>query len=100
MNIMVLILDWKIFLGVIFLVKVFGMDGEFQVLKNYVLIVFFLDVGYIIIIIESGEYCFFNEEIGVLEMVSEVGCKICYVIKGGFVEVLNNEVFLFVIGLS
>lgn len=100
MNITVLTPDRKIFSGAISSVKVPGTDGEFQVLKNHAPTVASLNAGYIIIIPESGDYRFFNEETGALETASEAGREIKYAIKGGFVEVLNNEVSLLVTGLS
>jgi F-type H+-transporting ATPase subunit epsilon len=100
MNITVLTPDRKIFSGAISSVKVPGTNGEFQVLNNHAPIVSSLDAGYITITPEKGEYRFFNEESGALETASEAGRKIRYAIKGGFVEVLDNEVSLLVTGLS
>lgn len=81
MNISVLTPDKEIFQGAITSVKVPGTLGQFQVLKNHAPIVSSLDKGQVTIVKESGE-------------------KMSFDIKGGFIEVLNNEVSLLVQGVS
>ncbi len=100
MNITVLTPDRKVFSGPIASVKVPGTRGEFQVLKNHAPIVSSLEAGQITLVTESGEYRYFDEGSGKLEIASEAGRKIKYQIQGGFVEVLDNEVSLLVTGLS
>lgn len=100
MNITVLTPDRKIFSGPITSVKVPGTKGEFQVLKNHAPIVSSLEAGHIVITTDNGEYRYFNEETGALETASEAGRKVKYAVRGGFVEVLDNEVSLLVTGLS
>ncbi|NRA47721.1 MAG: F0F1 ATP synthase subunit epsilon [Phaeodactylibacter sp.] len=100
MNITVLTPDRKVFSGPIASVKVPGTNGEFQVLNNHAPIVSSLEAGNVVITTDNGEYRFFDQETGTLETANEAGRKIKYAIKGGFVEVLNNEVSLLVTGLS
>ncbi len=94
MNITVLTPDKKIFAGKIVSVKVPGTMGQFQVLSNHAPIVSSLDAGTIELVTADGTYEYFNEETNELETASEKGHKIAYKIKGGFIEVLNNEISL------
>ena len=94
MNITVLTPDKQIFKGPIVSIKVPGTNGQFQVLKNHAPIVSSLSEGNIEIVTSSGEYEFYNEETSSIETAEAAGAKISYQIKGGFIEVLNNEVSL------
>ena len=80
--------------GTIVSIKVPGTNGQFQVLKNHAPIVSSLSEGNIEIVTSSGEYEFYNEETSSIETAEPAGAKISYQIKGGFIEVLNNEVSL------
>lgn len=100
MNITVLTPDKEIFRGAITSVKVPGTSGQFQVLNNHAPIVSSLEPGQIEMVTERGEYRFFNQESGAIETASEAGRSIHYKIKGGFIEVLNNEISLLVTGIS
>jgi F-type H+-transporting ATPase subunit epsilon len=81
MNISILTPDKEIFQGAITSVKVPGTDGQFQVLKNHAPIVSSLAAGDVTVVKESGE-------------------KMTFGIKGGFIEVLHNEVSLLLQGVS
>lgn len=81
MNISVLTPDKEIFQGAITSVKVPGTQGQFQVLKNHAPIVSSLDKGSVTIVKDGGE-------------------KLVFGIKGGFIEVLNNEISLLVQGVT
>ena len=100
MKIIVLTRDKEIFEGTILSVKVPGVLGQFQVLKNHAPIVSALEDGKVEIVTADGEYKYFNEETGELETANESGHKINFHITGGFVEVLNNNVSLLVQGLK
>jgi F-type H+-transporting ATPase subunit epsilon len=80
MNINILTPDKEIFKGVIKSVKVPGMGGQFQILKNHAPIVSSLDKGEVLIVKEDGS-------------------KLIFQVGGGFIEVLNNEVALLVQGV-
>jgi len=81
MNISILTPDKEIFQGAITSVKVPGTDGQFQVLNNHAPIVSSLGEGDVTIVKEGGE-------------------KMTFGIKGGFIEVLNNEISLLLQGVS
>lgn len=100
MNITVLTPDKEIFRGAITSVKVPGTSGQFQVLNNHAPIVSALEPGKIQMVTARGEYRFFNEESGAIETAAEAGRNVQYNIKGGFIEVLNNEISLLVTGIS
>lgn len=100
MKIVVLTPDKEIFEGTITSVKVPGVDGQFQVLKNHAPIVSALEEGPVEIVTADGEYRYFNEETGVLEVAKEAGHKISFHVTGGFIEVLNNKISLLVQGLK
>ncbi len=100
MTIAVLTPDRQIFNGNISSVKVPGVLGEFQVLKNHAPIVSSLETGKIEIVTADGEYSFYDEESGQVKTAEQVGHKLTYRIEGGFIEVLNNEVSLLIQGVS
>jgi F-type H+-transporting ATPase subunit epsilon len=81
MNISILTPDKEIFQGAITSVKVPGTDGQFQVLNNHAPIVSSLGEGDVTIVKEGGE-------------------KMTFGIKGGFIEVLNNEISLLLQGVA
>ena len=81
MNLSVLTADQSIFEGAITSIKVPGVLGQFQVLKNHAPIVSALQAGKVEIKKESGESMSFD-------------------IAMGFIEVLNNEVSLLVQGVE
>lgn len=100
MNISVLTPDREIFSGPIESVKVPGVQGEFQVLKNHAPIVSALDAGKVTIITGVGEYHYFDKATNSLQTASGATRKLEYKIGSGFIEVLNNEVSLLVQGLQ
>jgi F-type H+-transporting ATPase subunit epsilon len=100
MKITVLTPDKEVFEGTIVSVKVPGVKGQFQVLKNHAPIVSALEEGQVEIVTAEGEYRFFNDETGELETASESGRKLIFHITGGFVEVLNNNVSLLIQGVN
>ena len=73
--------------------------GQFQVLKNHAPIVSSLEAGEVTLVTASGEYQHYNTETGKTEVDTKPGRKITFSIKGGFIEVLNNEISLLVQGL-
>ena len=81
MNISVLTPEKQIFSGAIVSVKVPGVSGQFQVLRNHAPIVSALQRGTVTIKRASGEVFEFEME-------------------RGFIEVLNNEVSLLVRGIT
>ena len=81
MNLIVLTPGKEIFHGAIKSVKVPGISGQFEILKDHAAIVSALGQGEVRIIPESGQTETFS-------------------IEKGFVEVLNNEVSLLVQGVS
>jgi F-type H+-transporting ATPase subunit epsilon len=81
MNITVLTPDREVFKGEINAVKVPGMGGQFQVLKNHAPIVSSLSKGDVTIAKADGN-------------------KMKFSIEKGFIEVLNNEVSLLVQGVK
>jgi F-type H+-transporting ATPase subunit epsilon len=81
MNISVLTADQSVFEGAITSVKVPGVSGEFQVLRNHAPIVAALQEGKVTIQKEGGE-------------------RMAFTIEKGFIEVLNNEVSLLVQGVQ
>ena len=81
MNISILTPDKEIFSGSITSVKVPGSAGQFQVLKNHAPIVSSLMAGNVVVVKEGGE-------------------KLNFSVKGGFIEVLNNNVSLLVKGVK
>lgn len=100
MNITVLTPDKQIFEGAIQSVKVPGTQGEFQVLNNHAPIVSSLEGGKITIVTANGEYRYYDKEAGEVTTANEAGKAITYIVEGGFIEVLNNEVNLLVTGVQ
>ncbi len=100
MNITVLTPDKEIFSGAIVSVKVPGVLGEFQVLKNHAPIVSSLESGKVEIVTASGEHRIFDVESGAVKTSDMPGRKVVFNIDGGFIEVLNNEVSLLVRGIT
>ena len=100
MNITVLTPDKEIFHGTVESVKVPGVSGEFQVLKNHAPIVSALGKGNITIVTSIGEYRYFDGESGSIKTASQPGRRIVYAIHAGFIEVLNNEVSLLIQGVQ
>jgi len=100
MNISVLTPDKEIFSGAIISVKVPGVLGEFQVLKNHAPIVSSLEAGKVEIVTASGEHRIFDLESGAVKTSETPGRKVIFNIGGGFIEVLNNEVSLLVRGVT
>ena len=100
MRITVLTPDQEIFNGPITSVKVPGVLGEFQVLKNHAPIVSSLEAGKVQIVTAAGEHRIFNDETGSVQTSDMPGRTITFQISGGFIEVLNNEVSLLVRGVS
>jgi F-type H+-transporting ATPase subunit epsilon len=100
MTITVLTPDREIFNGNITSVKVPGTLGEFQVLKGHAPIVSSLESGKVSLVTADGEHRVFDEESGSLQTVAEPGKKITFLIGGGFIEVLNDEVSLLVRGVK
>lgn len=81
MNVVVLTPDKEVFNGSIKSIKVPGIDGEFEILKNHAPIVSSLSTGKVRIIDEAN------------------GTKEFKITKG-FIEVLNNEVSVLVEGVT
>jgi len=79
MNITVLTPDAAVYQGTITSVKVPGIDGQFEILKNHAPLVSALGEGPVRIIREGGDNLTFS-------------------IEKGFIEILNNEVSLLVQG--
>lgn len=99
-TIAVLTPDREIFHGPINSVKVPGILGEFQVLKNHAPIVSSLEAGKVEIVTGEGEYTYYDEAAEESKTASHAGEKLVYRIEGGFIEVLNNEVSLLIQGVS
>ncbi|MEM1216885.1 MAG: F0F1 ATP synthase subunit epsilon [Bacteroidota bacterium] len=99
MNIAVLTPDRDIFQGAISSVKVPGVNGEFQVLNNHAPIVSALEEGKVEIVTAGGEYTYFDLDDNASKTASGAGQQVAFLIEGGFVEVLNNEVSLLVQGV-
>ncbi len=100
MHISVLTPDKEIFNGAITSVKVPGVLGEFQVLRNHAPIVSSLEPGEVEIITAAGEHRIFDPESGSVKSADEPGRKVNFRINGGFIEVLNNEVSLLIRGVK
>lgn len=100
MHITVLTPEKEIFQGAIESVKVPGVSGEFQVLKNHAPIVSALEAGKVSIVTSVGEYRYFDDESGSIKTADEAGKTLTFEIDGGFLEVLNNELSLLVSGVK
>jgi len=81
MNLVILSPEKEIFSGAVKSVQVPGADGSFQLLNNHAPIVAALGKGNVNVVTNSGE-------------------KVSFVVEGGFVEMLNNEVALLVSGVK
>ncbi len=77
MNLVILSPERQIFSGPVKSVKVPGSSGSFEMLENHAPIVSSLEAGEVRIIQENGE-------------------KMTFLVSGGFVEMLDNEVSLLV----
>ncbi|MEL7118235.1 MAG: hypothetical protein AAFO07_02305 [Bacteroidota bacterium] len=99
MNISVLTPEKQLFEGHIESVKVPGVLGQFQVLKNHAPVVSALEAGTIYLVTEGGQHKYYDEESGTIKVAEEKGKEISYKISGGFIEVLNNEVALLIQGV-
>jgi len=100
MTITVLTPDKEIFQGRIESVKVPGVSGEFQVLKNHAPLVSALEAGQVTVVTAAGEHRYFDEESGTIKTTDEAGKSLIFQIGGGFLEVLNNELALLVSGVQ
>ena len=100
MNITVLTPEKEIFHGNINSVKVPGSQGAFQVLKNHAPIVSSLDEGKVSIVTAGGGYRYFDQESGAIKESQEAGKTLVFTIQSGFIEVLNDEVSLLVVGVE
>ncbi len=100
MNINVLTPDKEIFYGEILSVKVPGMMGQFQILKNHAPVVSSLTSGQVEIQTVKGDHRMYNDESGNVETVADPGRKFSFDIERGFIEVLNNEINLLVEGVQ
>ncbi len=99
-HISVLTPEAKIFDGPIVSVKVPGVEGEFQVLKNHAPLVSALGKGLVTIVTATGAHKVLNFETGELVDADEPGKTIRFRIVKGFIEVLNNEIALLVEGAT
>ncbi len=99
MNITVLTPDKEIFQGAIESVKVPGVTGEFQILRNHAPIVSALTTGKVILETAEGSYRFYDHANGAVEEGEGAGNTLNYEVEGGFIEVLNNEVTLLISNL-
>ncbi|MEL7248792.1 MAG: hypothetical protein AAFO03_10250 [Bacteroidota bacterium] len=100
MNIAVLTPDREIFQGAITSVKVPGVSGEFQVLKNHAPIVSALEEGKVTIETGDGGYSYYDAASSVRKEGNTAGNKLVFEIEAGFIEVLNNEISLLVQGVT
>ena len=98
MNITVLTPERAIFEGAIQSVKVPGVSGEFQVLKDHAPIVSALETGKVTIVTAAGSHSYFDKESGESVVATEAGKRLEYQVEGGFIEVLDNEVSLLITG--
>lgn len=100
MNITVLTPDREIFNGRIKSIKVPGVNGEFQVLKNHAPIVSALEKGKVTIVTSTGVHRYFDQESGEIMEEENAGKRLVYNVNGGYIEVLNNEVSLLLSSLN
>ena len=98
MQITVLTPDREIFEGDIQSVKVPGVQGAFQVLKNHAPIVSSLEAGEVTLVTGQGDYTYFDQQSRTEKVGSQSGVELRFSIKGGFIEVMNNQVALLVQG--
>lgn len=100
MQINVLTPDLEIFKGNITSVKVPGVSGRFQVLKNHAPIVSALEEGEIIFSTASNTYEYYDLTDQKVKTGEKEGQFFRFKISGGFIEVLNNQISLLVRGVS
>ncbi len=100
MQITVLTPDRELFSGQAASVKVPGVLGQFQVLRNHAPIVSALEKGKITVLTSEGTYRYFDEEQAAIVETDEPGKELIFEIESGFIEVLNNEVALLVQGVK
>jgi F-type H+-transporting ATPase subunit epsilon len=81
MNLVILSPDKEIFSGAVKSVKVPGADGSFELLSRHAAIVSSLQKGEVRIVTAKGE-------------------RVTYLVQGGVVEMLNNEIALLVSGVQ
>ena len=99
-KISVLTPEKEVFYGSIESIKVPGVLGEFQVLKNHAPVVSALNAGKVTLATVKGEYKYYDTESGAIKTASDKGKKVTFEIKGGFIEVLKNEIALLVKGVK
>lgn len=99
MKITMLTPDKVIFQGNVVSVKVPGVMGQFQILKNHAPIVSALEGGTVTLVAAAGTHQVYDEESGDIIEVEEPGQRYTFQIEGGFIEVLNNEISLLVSSL-
>ncbi len=99
MHITMLTPDKVIFEGKVVSVKVPGVMGQFQVLKNHAPIVAALERGTVTLVAAAGTHQVYDEESGDIIEVEEPGQQYTFRIEGGFIEVLHNEISLLVSSL-
>ncbi len=98
MQITVLTPDRELFSGRAASVKVPGVMGQFQVLKNHAPIVSALEKGVITLVTSPGTYRYYDIEHAAIKEDDAPGKVLEFEIESGFIEVLNNEVALLVQG--
>ncbi len=92
--------DKVIFQGQVVSVKVPGVMGQFQVLKNHAPLVAALERGLVTLVAAGGVHEVYDETTGQIEEVEEPGQQYTFHIEGGFVEVWRNEISLLVSSLA
>lgn len=98
MKISVLTPDRTIFTGNVASVSLPGTDGSFQLLDNHAPLVSSLTRGRVVMVTDTGEYSFYDEDSSGMKKENTAGRSLTFSIDRGFVEVLNNEVNLLVQG--
>lgn len=91
--------DKVIFQGNVVSVKVPGVMGQFQILKNHAPLVSALERGRVTIVAAGGVHEVYDETTGQIEEVEKPGQQYTFLIEGGFIEVWHNEVSLLVSSL-
>ncbi len=100
MNLTVLTPDKTLFEGEVVSVKVPGVLGEFQVLKNHAPIVSALEKGKVTIVTAQGDVNYYDADSGDIKTGLVEGSRYLFNIEKGFIEVLNNNISLLVQGMS
>ena len=100
MNLTMLTPEREIFRGKIQSIKVPGVKGQFQVLKNHAPLVSALSSGKVTIVTALGENLFFDDESGTIKTIDEPGVVLVFNISSGFIEVLKNDISLLVQGVQ